>query len=99
MIGSQRIESRLVTIRIPPSLSELTGGMESVQVERGQVGQCLRQLADSFPGLRNRLFDGDGQLKSFVEIYVNQTSYYPRELTREVEDEDQIQIVEAIAGG
>ncbi len=88
-----------IRMNIGPSLSEAAGANAAVEVSGTDVGQCLSQLVDRFPGLRTRLFDADGALKSYVEIYVNQKSAYPRELARAVEDGDEIQIVEAIAGG
>jgi len=88
-----------VIIHLSPSLSGLIGQQTTVEVNGTDVRECLRRLVDSFPALRPRLFDADGELKSYIEIYVNQRSCYPHELTRPVEDGDRIQIVEAIAGG
>jgi molybdopterin converting factor small subunit len=88
-----------VTIHISPSLSQLAGQQTTAEVNGTDIRECLNRLVDSFPGLRSRLFDGDGGLKSYVEIYINRRSCYPYELTNPVEDGDQIQIVEAIAGG
>ena len=88
-----------VTIQLSPSLSGLMGEQTTAEVNGTDVGDCLERLAGSFPALRARLFDADGELKSYIEIYVNQRSCYPHELTSRVEDGDRIQVVEAIAGG
>ena len=86
-------------IHISPSLCEFTGQQTTTEVNGTDVRECLDRLVDSFPGLRSRLFDGDGELKSYIEIYVNQRSCYPYELANPIEDGDRIEIVEAIAGG
>ena len=88
-----------VTVHFSPSLSGLMGQRTTVEVNGTDVRECLMCLVDSFPGLRSRLFDADGELKSYIEIFVNQRSCYPHELAGPVEDGDRIQIVEAIAGG
>ncbi len=77
----------------------MTGQQATTEVDGTDVRQCLIRLVDSFPKLRSRLFDADGELKSYIEIYINQRSCYPHELTNPIEDGDTIQIVEAIAGG
>jgi adenylyltransferase/sulfurtransferase len=75
------------------------GQQTTAEVNGTNVRDCLDHLVDSFPALRSRLFEGDGEVKSYIEIYVNQRSCYPHELTRPVEDGDTIQVLEAIAGG
>lgn len=51
------------------------------------------------PGLKPRLFEENGMLKSYIEVYVNEKSMYPSETARVVVEGDQIRVVEAIAGG
>jgi hypothetical protein len=65
----------------------------------GTVGECIEQLIVRQPALRDLVFYKDGQLQTFIEIYVNRKAAYPDELTRKVEDGDEIHLTISIAGG
>ena len=88
-----------VKIDIHPSLVYLTDNQEVVEVSGNTVGQCLQQLVARFPGLNEWLFEKDGKLSKYIDIFVNQESSYPEELTKPVKDEDKLSIIMTIAGG
>lgn len=77
----------------------LADGREAVQVEGATVGECLRQLVQRYPGLRDELFEGPDRLKKNVEIWLNLESAYPDELSRPTADGDQIHVTVLLAGG
>ncbi len=60
-----------VTVRIPGPLRRLAQGQRTVQVEARTVGEALQALQARFPDLGQRLFDEQGRLKPFVNVYVN----------------------------
>jgi molybdopterin converting factor small subunit len=76
-----------------------TGGMEAVDVEGKTVGECLRHLVDTYPGLEKEIFEKKGKLKSVIEVYLNGESAYPDELKRPVSDGDKIHLTFMLAGG
>ncbi len=88
-----------VRIEIPPLLRHHTNGVITAEVKGSTVGECLNSFAKQYPGTRKRLFDKNGKLLRYVEIYVNGETSYPKELARQVNDGDEISIVYLISGG
>jgi|TARA_Y100000310_G_scaffold269216_1_gene282247 molybdopterin converting factor small subunit len=88
-----------VKVNIAPFLTHLTADHELVEVNGGTVGQCLDGLVEEYPGIREWLFAKNGKLNNVIEIYVNAESSYPDELTKPVNDGDELQIVIMIVGG
>jgi len=88
-----------VKVRFPLHLQKLTGGQEWVETTGHTVGECLDNLEIQFPGIKQRIYDEQGQLLSFYDIYVNSDSSYPEELAKPVKDEDELTIVPLIGGG
>ncbi|MFC1955242.1 MoaD/ThiS family protein [Chloroflexota bacterium] len=88
-----------ITVIIPPILYQYTGDKQAAIVEGNTVGQCLDHLIKQFPGIEEALFDKDGELKYWLNIYVNRESSYPEELVKPVKDGDEIQIIPVIVGG
>ncbi len=88
------------TIFIPTPLRPYTGDQESLELEGSTVGEVLRNLAEQYGDLKKHLFDEEGKLRNFVNIYVNDEDirYLDREETA-IQDKDTISIVPSIAGG
>src|SRR5690606_4433468 len=89
-----------VTIRIPALLRALVGDKSEVSVESGAVGEVLARLVSEYPDVKDRLYDEDGNLRRFVNVYVNGEDI--RALDGEatqLKDGDEVAIVPAIAGG
>lgn len=87
-----------VRIEIPPLLRHYTRGL-TAEVNGSTVGDCLNYFVIQYPGTRKRLFDKNGKLLRYVEIYINGETTYPEELTRTVNNGDEISIVYLISGG
>ena len=60
-----------VTIHIPTPLRPYAGNSDSVELLEGTVDEVLERLTNMHPKLRHHLFQEDGSLRSFVNIYVN----------------------------
>ncbi len=87
------------TFRIPTPLRPYSGGNSNVNVTGRTVGDALSNLTEQYPELRQHLFD-DGQLRSFVNIYLNQEDIrYGNGVETELEDNDTLMIIPSIAGG
>jgi MoaD family protein len=81
-------------------LREATGGARAVEGSGTTVEALLRDLDDRHPGFRNLLFDDDGSLRRFVNIYVNDEDIrYLSQLNTPVQDGDTVSILPAVAGG
>ncbi|HNP88536.1 MAG TPA: MoaD/ThiS family protein, partial [Kouleothrix sp.] len=59
-----------VTISIPTALRQYAGGNSSIVLAAGTIGQLLNQLLEQFPQLGKQLYSEQGQLRSFVNVYV-----------------------------
>jgi adenylyltransferase/sulfurtransferase len=87
-------------ILIPTPLRPFTDKQESVELSGGTVGEILTQLTTRFGGLRKHLYNDEGKLRSFVNVYVNDEDirYLQREQTP-VKDGDTLSIIPSVAGG
>ena len=89
-----------VRILIPTPLRPYTAQQASVEVEGRTVGELLRQLAVRHAEIRPHLFQEDGRLRTFVNLYVNDEDI--RHLSGEntaVSERDTVSIVPSVAGG
>ncbi|MGH9164554.1 MAG: ubiquitin-like small modifier protein 1 [Acidimicrobiales bacterium] len=89
-----------VTVRIPTQLRPLTGGAGEVLVEGSTVGEVLASLDASHPGLHDRLFADDGQLRRFVNVFVaDEDVRFQKGLDTPVAAGQTVSVVPAVAGG
>ena len=89
-----------VLVRIPTTLRTLTKGSAEVQAKGDTVGDLVLDLERQFPGLRERLMDEAGELRRFINVYVNEEDIrFLQGKTTSIKDGDQVSIVPAIAGG
>lgn len=89
-----------VSVRIPTPLRGHTGGAASVDLPGGTVGEVLQQLAGRHEKLRGRLFDEQGELNRFVNVFLNDEDIrFLQGLATPVKDGDGVKLVPAIAGG
>lgn len=89
-----------VTIRIPTTLRTLTGGESQVQVEGATVGEVLANLDAAHAGFSDRLFDEDGSLRRFVNVFVADDDVrYLDGVATPVPDGETVSIIPAVAGG
>ena len=89
-----------VSVLIPTPLRKFTQEQETVTVPSGTVNSLISELDRQFPGIAARLTDDRGELRRFINIYVNEEDI--RFLTGKdttVKDGDSVSIVPAIAGG
>ena len=89
-----------VKVILPSALRQFTEGQDTVELEGGSVGQVLQALAEGFPRLKPHLFAEDGQLRNFVNVFVNDANIRDRDNEQTpLEAGDEITTVPAIAGG
>ncbi|MEO8541779.1 MAG: ubiquitin-like small modifier protein 1 [bacterium] len=89
-----------VTVLIPQPLRNLTGNLSKVSGEGATLESLVSNLEGSFPGMRDRVMDESGQLRRFVNIYVNgEDVRFMSGLGTALKEGDEVSIVPAVAGG
>jgi len=88
-----------VKINVYYFLPHLTNDQEIVEVEGNTVGECLGDFVKKFPGARGWLFEDDGELRKYLDIFVNLVETDPDDLSTPVSDGDEIHIVMHLTGG
>ena len=89
-----------VSVRIPTPLRRMTNGQGKVEIESGTLSQLVEQLDASFPGIKARLINEDGELHYYVNIYLNgEDVHFLQGLETAASSGDEISIVPAVAGG
>jgi sulfur-carrier protein len=87
-------------IKLPTQLREAAGGQSTISVDGATVGEVLDALFDRHGELRDRLSDGDGALRRFVNVYVDgEDIRFGDGLETPVADGQEVQILPAVAGG
>ena len=88
------------SVLIPTPLRKLTNELETVQADGANIGELLTNLDKAFPGLKERVCDEQGNVRRFVNVFVNgEDIRFLEENSTPVKDSDEISIVPAIAGG
>jgi sulfur-carrier protein len=89
-----------VVVRIPTPLQKLVGDKAEVQAEGATLREVLENLAAQNAEIKNRLLDDSGELRRFVNVYVNEEDVrFLQKLDTPLKDGDEVSIVPAIAGG
>ena len=89
-----------VLVRIPTPLRRMTGGADKVELEVDDLSQMIDKLESDYPGFKERLLDEEGELRYFVNIYVNgEDIRFDQGLKTSIKSGDEISIVPAVAGG
>ncbi len=89
-----------VTVRIPTPLRRMTNGQDKVELEESNLSTLIENLEASYPGVKERLIDENGDLRYFVNIYLNgEDVRFLDGLDTSASSGDEISIVPAVAGG
>jgi molybdopterin synthase sulfur carrier subunit len=88
------------TVRIPTPLRKLTGELEVVEAAGATIAEVFHSLEQAFPGLNERICDESGNVRRFVNVFVNDEDIrFLEDTATAVKPADEISIVPAIAGG
>ena len=89
-----------VMVRIPTPLRRMTNGKDKVEVESANLNDLVEKRNGEFPGFKDRLVDEEGELRYFVNIYLNgEDVRFMDGLNTSTSSGDEISIVPAVAGG
>jgi molybdopterin synthase sulfur carrier subunit len=90
----------MIKVRIPTPLRPLTKGQGEVETNAASVLEMIETLNNAHPGIKDRLCDETGELRRFVNIYVNEEDIrFLKGKDTSLKDGDEVSIVPAIAGG
>lgn len=89
-----------IKVRIPTPLQKLTENKSEVEAGGRDIRELIGDLEKKFPGIKARLCDENGDLRRFINIYVNEEDirFLQRDKTP-LKDKDEVSIIPAIAGG
>ena len=89
-----------VLVRIPTPLQQLVDGQSEIQADGGTLRDVIEDLKAKNDEFGNRLLDDKGELRRFVNVYVNEEDVrFLQKLDTPLKDGDEVSIVPAIAGG
>jgi len=89
-----------IKVRIPTPLQKLTQGKTEVEIEGKDIRELIENLEKNFPGIKERICDEKGNVRRFINIYVNEEDVRFLQLDKtSLKDGDEISIIPAIAGG
>jgi sulfur-carrier protein len=90
----------MATVFVPTPLRRLTGGQSKVEVEATTINELVQKLEAQYPGVRERLLDNDGEIKRFINVFVDGEEI--RGLQggdTPLNDRAEVSIIPAMAGG
>ncbi|HEY4959718.1 MAG TPA: ubiquitin-like small modifier protein 1 [Terriglobales bacterium] len=87
-------------ILVPTPLRQYAGKQSAIEVPAATVGEALSALTSKYPDLRKHLYNDEGKLRAFVNVYLNDDDIrYLKNDDTAVKDGDTLSIVPSIAGG
>ena len=90
----------MTTVFVPSSLRRYTAGQSKAQVSGGTINEVIDDLERQYPGVKSRLCDDSGQIKRYVNVFVNDEEIRALQgADTAVSDRDEVSIVPAMAGG
>lgn len=90
----------MAKIRIPAPLRKLTGDQRTVSADGGTLVELVEDLERRFPGIKARIVDGDGNVHSFVNIFVDDEDVrFLQGLQTPLKQDAEVAIIPAMAGG
>ena len=89
-----------IVVRIPTPLRRLTNGQDKVDVDSNTLGGVVDAMNEQYPGIRERICDDQGQLRNFVNVYINgEDVRFLQGLETPTSAGDEVSVVPAVAGG
>jgi len=88
------------TLRIPTPLRTYTAGQSEIAVQGETIEEAMHDLVSQIPSLKPHLYNGDGQLRPFVNLFLGEENIKDLQgMKTPVGEEDRILLIPSIAGG
>ena len=89
-----------IKVRIPTPLQKITKDKDIVECDGCSIKDLVTNLEKKYPGIKNRLYDENGSIRRFINIYVNEEDIRFLQMdSTPLKDGDEVSIIPAIAGG
>ena len=89
-----------VKVRIPTPLQKLTKDEEEVEIKASSIKELIDSLEKNYPGIKERICDESGNVRRFVNIFLNDEDIrFLEKETTPLKEGDVVSIIPAIAGG
>ncbi|PJC48686.1 MAG: molybdopterin synthase sulfur carrier subunit [Candidatus Omnitrophica bacterium CG_4_9_14_0_2_um_filter_42_8] len=89
-----------ITVRIPTPLQKITRNKAEIKSQGSNIKELIDNLEQDFPGLKDRICDEKGNVRRFINIYVNEEDVrFLKQDRTSLKDGDEVSIIPAIAGG
>lgn len=90
----------MATIIIPTPLRKYTDQNRTFEAKHDNLTDAIQQFIDEYPDVKENLLDEDGDIRSYIKLYIGDEEVNPAENGAiELSDETEVSIVPAIAGG
>ena len=88
------------SVRIPTPLRKLSGDRDELNVNASDVSELIEELEKECPGIKERICDEEGNVRRFINLYVNNEDIrFLNGKDTELNENDIVSIIPAIAGG
>jgi len=88
------------SVRIPTPLRKLTSDKDEVTISAASIGQLIDEMESQYPGIKSRLCDESGNVRRFINLYVNNEDIrFLNGKDTALKEGDIVSIIPAIAGG
>ena len=88
------------SVRIPTPLRKLTADLDEVNISASNVSELIETMESQYPGIKDRLCDEEGNVRRFINLYVNNEDIrFLNGKDTELNEGDVVSIIPAIAGG
>ena len=89
-----------ISVKIPTPLRKLTDGNSTVSVSGSNITNIISDLENKYPGIKDRICEENGEIRPFVNIFVNgEDIRYLEGLNSKLSEDDEVSIVRAVGGG
>ncbi len=90
----------MASVRIPTPLRKLSGDRDEINVNAVNISSLIEELEKECPGIKDRICDEQGNVRRFINIYVNNEDIrFLDGSDTEIKEDDIVSIIPAIAGG
>jgi len=88
------------SVRIPTPLRKLTSDKDEVNISAANIAQLIDEMESQYPGIKSRLCDESGNVRRFINLYVNNEDIrFLKGKETVLNEGDIVSIIPAIAGG
>ena len=89
-----------INIRIPTPLRKLTNNEDVIEIEANSVKAAISEMQSRYPGIQERLIDENGEVRRFVNVYVNEEDIrFLQNQETPLKDGDEIALIPPVSGG